>query len=513
MRDGARRRACGRGLTALTLALAILASGCGSPTTLRRTGPVWTPLPGASATPAPATPGDWPTFEFDAARTGVNATETAISPATVSGLHRLWVAALPQPADSTPILLHDVAQPDGSHKDVLYLTTQGGTTLALDAASGGVLWQAMPAGERITNSSPVADPAGHAIYSYGLDGRVHRYDAATGVETRDATWPVLVTRMPGTEKQGSALNLANGYLYVTTGGYVGDAPPYQGHVVAVHLSDGRVTVFNTLCANITHVLSLGECPDSDSGLWARAGVVVDPVTGYLFVTSGNGAYTANHGGHDWGDSVVELSADATRIIDSYTPDGYSTLDQNDQDLGSAMPALLPPQAGSQTPYLLVQGGKDNILRLLDRQNLSGQGGPGHVGGELQIIGSPGKCDVLTQPAVWQDSTTHATWIFVADSCGLGAYRAVTSAQGVTTLQHGWSSARGGTSPVLANGVLFVADSGAVRTLDPRSGRELWSSAAPAAGGSIGNVHWQSPIVIGGRLYCADQDGQLSAYEL
>jgi outer membrane protein assembly factor BamB len=65
--------------------------------------------------------------------------------------------------------------------------------------------------------------------------------------------------------------------------------------------------------------------------------------------------------------------------------------------------------------------------------------------------------------------------------------------------------------VLAGGVLFVAASGAVRALDPHSGRQLWSSADAGTGGSIGNVHWQSPIVIGGRLYCSDQDGNLTAY--
>jgi outer membrane protein assembly factor BamB len=495
------------------LALAALAiAGCGSSSSLRRTGPVWTPVPDASAIPGtPMVAGDWPTFDADAVRSGVNPGETAISAATVGGLRRQWRTALPQPADSTPILLHDLRLPDGAQHDVLYVTTQGGTTLALDAATGAILWRAAPVGQRITNSSPVADPANHVIYSYGLDGKVHRYDAATGAETRDAVWPVTVTRMPGSEKQGSALTLANGYLYVTTGGYIGDAPPYQGHVVAIHLIDGRVTVFNSLCSNIGHVLGPGECPDDQSGLWARAGVVVDPITGYLFVASGNGPYTANQGGHDWGDSVIELSADASHIIDSFTPAGFAALDQFDQDLGSTMPALLPPIAGSQTPYLLVQGGKDDVLRLLDRQNLSRQGGPGHVAGELQIIATPGKCNVLTQPAVWQDPASHAIWVYVTDDCGTGAYRVVTSAQGVTTLAHAWDSPQGGTSPVLAGGVLFVAASGAVRALDPHSGRQLWSSADAGTGGSIGNVHWQSPIVIGGRLYCSDQDGNLTAY--
>ena len=46
--------------------------------------------------------------------------------------------------------------------------------------------------------------------------------------------------------------------------------------------------------------------------------------------------------------------------------------------------LLPEIPTSHTPYLAVQAGKEGLVRLLDRQNLSGQHGPGHVGGELGV---------------------------------------------------------------------------------------------------------------------------------
>lgn len=498
----------------VTLSLALLFAACGSSDTSprHRTGPIWTPVPGLTPPAAPAT-GDWPTFDYDTARSGVNPTETAITPSTVAGLHRLWSITLPQPSDSTPILLHNLTLLDGAQHDVLFINTQSGTTVALDAATGAIIWQIASSGPKITQSTPVADPSRQYIYAAGVDGKLHKYSVTTGAETFDGTWPVSMTTMPQTEKQGTAVNTANGYVYATVGGYVGDAPPYQGHAVAIHLSDGHITTFNTLCSNIQHVLKPNECPDNLAALWARAGVVVDPITGYLFVTSGNGPYNANQGGHDWGDSVIELSADASRVIDSYTPANFDTLERNDQDLGSAMPALLPPIPTSTTPYLLVQAGKDDVLRLLDRQNLSGYGGPGHAGGELQVIASPGKCDVLTQPTVWQNPAGGRIWVFVADSCGTGAYRAVTDSHGTTQLEHAWDISQGGTSPVLAGGVLFIAADHQVLALDPRTGHQLWTSASPAAGGSIGAIHWQSPIVINGHLYCADQDGHLTAYGL
>jgi outer membrane protein assembly factor BamB len=469
--------------------------------------------------PAPSTPSssgtsgaDWPVFNDDPARSGVNAHETTLTPTTLRQLHGLWSVTLPRVADSTPILLHNLAFPGGVYRDVLFLTTKAGMLVALDASTGAQLWKATTSGPKITNSSPAADPSGGYVYSYGLDGKVHKYRATTGAEVRDATWPVTITLMPDSEKQGSALNIANGFLYVTTGGYIGDAPPYQGHVVSVDLAHGAVHVFNSLCSNITHVLAQGECPDNQSGIWARGGAVVDPVTGNLFVTTGNGPYTGDQGGYDWGDSVLELSGDASRLLDAYTPPDQAELAASDTDLGSASPALLPRIPSSRTPLLAVQASKDGLLRLLNRENLSGKGGPGHLGGELQDISTPGRCAVLTQPAVWTDAAGQV-WLFVTDGCATAGYQVVTTAQGTTRLRQAWSVQQGATSPVVAGGILFAATGGQISALDPHTGRQLWSSTDASAHGTIGSVHWESPIVINGRLYCSDEDGHLTAYGL
>jgi len=34
-----------------------------------------------------------------------------------------------------------------------------------------------------------------------------------------------------------------------------------------------------------------------------------------------------------------------------------------------------------------------------------------------------------------------------------------------------------------------------------------------AGRTIGPVHWESPIVVNGWVYCSDENGQLTAYAL
>jgi outer membrane protein assembly factor BamB len=453
---------------------------------------------------------DWVRFGFDPARSGVNPEEKILKPETVGGLRRLWRSELPEVADSSPVLLHDLESPRGA-RDVLYATTKGGRLVALDAANGNILWSHRVSGPQITTSSPVVDPSRGLVYSYGLDGELHRYAATTGRELRREGWPIRITRMPATEKGSSALNIADGRIYATTSAYFGDVPPYQGHVVSIDESNSFPEVFNGLCSDLRRLLSDGECPSQGAGIWGRGGTTVDLATGNVFATTGNGPYSANTGGHDYGDSVLRLDSDDLRLLDSYTPETYRSLEEEDADLGSAAPALLPRLSESETPLLLVQGGKDEKLRLIDREDMSGAGGPGHVGGELQEIDSAG-CATFTQPVVWTDGGSRV-WVIVAGTCGIAAYRVSTDLGGATRLRLSWKTDDESTTPVLAGGVLFAATDGALLALDPRSGRHLWSSDQESAGGSIGGIHWESPIVVNGRLYISDESGAITAYGL
>jgi hypothetical protein len=42
---------------------------------------------------------------------------------------------------------------------------------------------------------------------------------------------------------------------------------------------------------------------------------------------------------------------------------------------------------------------------------------------------------------------------------------------------------------------------------------LWSSQQSAAGGTIGDIHWESPIAVDGRVYVSDESAHLTAYRL
>jgi outer membrane protein assembly factor BamB len=461
---------------------------------------------------------DWTQFGFDARGTRSNPAEAEIQADNVAGMHLLWRSKLPDIADSTPAFLHALRFPDGTERNVLYLTTKSGSLVALDADSGHLLWRKTnPTFDpnKMTTSSPFADPTEGVVYSSGVDGKVHKYDAITGEEKLGGGWPVTVTTMKLSEKQSSALNAANGFLYVTTASFGGDAPPYQGHLVTIDLSNGSTHVFNAICSDQTRLLAPNECRGNGAGIWARPGVVVEPGSGNIWLATGNGPYGAYKGGYAWGDSVLVLSPDGTKLVDSYTPQKPDDLYTQDLDLGSSAPALLPTIPTSKIPDLAAQAGKEGVLRLLNRQDLSGQGGPGHVGGELQTVDAPNHCPVLTQPAVWADPTDGAVWVIVASTCALGGYQVTVSANGTPALGLAWSVGVGMTSPLVAGNVVFAATTGdkEILAVDPHNGHKLWSSRRSQAGGSIGYTHWESPIVVNGRLYCTDENSAIVAYGL
>ena len=475
---------------------------------------------------AAAQTGDWPMFGHDPARGG--SADSSIAPANVGTLKHRWVTTFSDTADSTPILLAHVAGARGGARPLLFQTTRSGVTYALDAHSGAVVWRftspppkvysfsANSRDQLITTSTPVADPSGRYIYAPAIDGQVHKLNAATGSEVRGLGFPLRITRMPDVEKDASALNLANGYLYATTSGYIGDRGPYNGHVVVLRLRDGATHVFNTLCSNIRALpldkqydaRSTSSCPNTKSGMWSRAGVVVDPdpsMGGRIYVASGNGLFDANKGGTDYGDSILSLNADGSRLLGYFTPTNYSYLEQDDLDLGSTAPVMLPREPRSRTPLMAVQGGKDQAIHLVNRARLGG------VGAGLQTIHIDGAV-IFTQPAMWRQPG-GGTWVYVGDNSELRALRLVTNEQGVSRLVTGWTAGVGSTSPVVSNGVVFAATSGVLNAFDARTGRRLWTSALSSAGGGIGGIHWESPIVVNGYVYISDESGHLTAYAL
>jgi hypothetical protein len=161
----------------------------------------------------------------------------------------------------------------------------------------------------------------------------------------------------------------------------------------------------------------------------------------------------------------------------------------------------------------MQTGKDAKLRLINLDDMSGQGAPARVGGELQLINVPqGGGGMREQPATWVDTAGDgATWLFVANGAGLSGLKLGLDGSNVPALSPVWQKNNSTTSPIVANGVLYsisgCSGGTCIVARDPHTGDALWTSE------HIASPHWQSPILVDGVVYVMDNGGTLWAFGL
>ncbi len=449
------------------------------------------PATGGGASNVAASLQNWPEFGLNPQRTDASNESTGITATNVGRLHRQRIA-LPGTVDSSPIYLHGVTVA-GAARDVAVLTTTYGKTLAIDASSGAILWTFTPRGyshwagsAQITTASPIADPDRRFVYAASPDGLIHKLSLADGSEDGSGSWPVSITRDPTHEKLAAALNIDGPDILAATGGYFGDAPPYQGHVVLIDRSSGALRgVFNTLCSNRRELIVPSSCSASDSAILSRGGAVVEPGARRILIDTGNAPW---NGSSNFGDSVLELTFPGLRLRQTFTPVDQEHLNTSDSDLGSSAPALLGQNR-------VVLAGKDGIMRVLALSRLNGRP-PSHppstrhatLGGEVQQLQTPGGGELFTAPAVWHHG--GRTTVFVADFEGTGAY-----ALRGGRLQTLWRSDAAGTSPIVAGGLLYVYEpnGGGIEVYNP-GGSSHPIAKLPGAPG-----HWNSPIAVDGHI--------------
>ncbi|GAB3882549.1 hypothetical protein GCM10029964_040470 [Kibdelosporangium lantanae] len=155
----------------------------------------------------------------------------------------------------------------------------------------------------------------------------------------------------------------------------------------------------------------------------------------------------------------------------------------------------------------MQPGKDGKIRLLNLADLSGKGGPGNLGGELQSYSFSKMGNMRSQGAVWTNPKDGKAWVFITGHGGVAGFQIAVDSAGKPSLSLKWTLLNSWTtSAFVANGVLYAANGGGehttdlkthqVQAIDPTTGKVAWT-------GSIGEHHWSSPIMANGVLYMID----------
>jgi hypothetical protein len=379
---------------------------------------------------APAQVTVW-TYHYNNHRDGANTNETILNPTNVNSktFGKLYSYALDGHAYAQPLYVPNLVITGQGKRNVLLVASERNTVFALDADNpgpgGGLLWKTnlgvsaittIPGvftnrnfGTRYNNDAytdiepvvgitgtPVIDTNSGTLYLDAFTGeisggmtnyfhRLHALNIADGTERSFS--PVIVTAsVPGTgvdsvggrvtfnpqqENQRSALTLAGGILYDVFAGYA-DTDPYHGWVLGYNPSNlVQLTnyVFNT-CPNSTTAVfgpSAAEC-----GIWmGGGGMAVDAYTNLYFEVA-NGSFNVlnNSGGTEYGDCFIKLStSNGLAVADYFCPYNQANLAQNDTDVGSGGPILLPDQLGP-FPHLLLGAGKQGVIYVINRDQFT-----------------------------------------------------------------------------------------------------------------------------------------------
>jgi len=400
----------------LTSGLLAVAAGCsgGGGTSTGSAPPARTlaPDPGGGTHPAAA----WPTYGRDFARSGVAAVATP-SPLTVS-----WRAHLDGADYGQPLLVGDL----------VIAATENDSVYGLDQATGRVIWRtnvgtpvplaSLPCGNidplGITGT-PVYDPASGLFYAVAETAGYHH--VLVGVSVRDGS--VQVERdipapdgQPRYDQQRPALTIEHGRVYVAFGGLAGDCGPYRGSVVGIPLSGSGPL--------ISYVVPTPR----EGAVWGTGGPVAGP-DGTMYVTVGNGSESSTS--FDQSDSVTALSPDLKRT-GVFAPSTWRADNDNDLDLGSTQPALLPDG-------MLLADGKRGTAYLVDSAHLGGVGGQV---AQAQVCPGYGAAAVAGS--------------IVYEPCEQGGLAAIDTADHkIRVLWHGPENAWG--SPVVGGGRVWVTD--------------------------------------------------------
>ena len=494
------------------------------------------------------------------ARTGANRQEMMLNTATVNAASfgKLFTRTVQGYLYAQPLYIPNLKMADGKIHNVVFLATSHNNVYAFDAddpKASTPLWKinlgpSVPAAEiYITKwtdmrdeigitSTPVIDMATGTLFTVAKTKengtyvqRFHALSITTGKEKPGS--PVLIkASVPGAgagskdgqlafdpvhQLQRTSLLLMNGVVYAAFGSHA-DQGVFHGWI----LGYSAKTLAQTCAFNTT--------PDgSDGAIWQASMGLASDGAGNIFTASGNGTFSANSGGKDYGNSLMRLRPEGKtlKVMDYFTPYNQAQLNMHDTDLGASGPLLIP------NSRLILQGGKDGWLYLVNQDKMGGYG----KGSNDQIVQSFDitQGNIHGAPVYWDGP--GGPWVYVwAEYDHLKAFHLDgTKLDQFSSSQSEWQvpdGMPGGFLTVSSNG--STAGTGIVWSSTPYDANanwdtvpgiiraydaadlthELWNSRMNLGRDNSGMfAKFCPPTVVNGKVYAPTFSGQLNVYGL
>jgi hypothetical protein len=506
----------------------------------------------------------------DNSRTGQNLQETVLttSNVNVSTFGKLFSLPVDSNIYTQPLYVSNLSIGGTTH-NVVYVGTANNTVYAFDADSGDTtpLWAVnlgtpVPAPDICVTqpsacpytdvvpvigilATPVIDASSGTIYVVAKtkDGsgnyhfKLHALDLSSGQEKFGGPTEITATGLtPLTQLNRPGLLLANSMVYLAFGS-VGDFPTWHGWVMAYDAATlQQVGIYNSTPQNNA---------EGGAGIWQTGNGLVADSNGDIYAISSNGNFDVNTGGKDYGSAYLRLSGtpqsgNTLSVLDYFVPYNQASLnpESDNVDLGSGGAMLIP------NTTLLVGGGKDSVLRVVDTTNMGKYNGSFDTNHQniqnatpVQIFGSPVYWDTPNLgPMVylWGSGDFAKGWGYNASTTKLSTSPVMESKiQGVTNTFYdhaplsisangSGSTAQPGTGILWAampysgdaNGTTGAPVPGALYALDATDlTKELWDSQMNSARDSVGNyAKFVPPTVVNGKIYLATFSNSGTAVE-
>jgi uncharacterized protein (TIGR03437 family) len=501
------------------------------------------------------------THHYNKYRNGANLQETILNANNVNV--RQFGKLFSRPVDgfiyAQPLYAAQISIPSQGVRNVVYVATEHDSVYAFDAddpAASDPLWQVslgtpIPSTDISTRyrdlvpeigitSTPVIDLASRTIYVVAKSKdlaqntyhqRLHALALDTGEERPGS--PVEITAsLPGTGA-GSAggtlsldpllnmnrpgLLLLNGVVYIGFGSHGGNGN-YHGWLLGY---DAKT---------LAQVARFVTTPDAEGGsIWQSGQGLVADDNNNIYVVTGNGPFTVQNGGRDYGDCALKFStANGLSLVDYFTPHNTDVLNDLDIDLGSGGPVLLPEV------NRLIFTGKDTVFRVLNTNKLGGfDPQTDHLVQQFQASTRR----MFSAPVYWDSPNNGPVIYYWAGGDTLKVFKLVNGqfaespvAQSTVTNVTGISNAapmalsadgnKAGTGIVWATGPTSGDANqqtvpGIVRAFDATDvSKELWNSQQNADRDDVGNyAKFCPPVAANGKVYVATFSGQLQVFGL
>ncbi len=498
---------------------------------------------------ASLTTASWLTFGGDPQRSGWAKTETIITKDNVKSLQVEWKLHLDNEARelnylTTPVVIDGVITPRG-FKEFVILGGSSDNLYAIDADTGKVAWQKHFTNEagaapkepfwlcpNALNATPVIQTAqGRTVYTISIDGKVHALNVNNG-EDRFAPKQFV----PPYSKNWSLNVIGSNTLYTATSQGCGGA---KSGVWSMDLStpDRPVQFF--------------QDDTSGAGIWGRGGPAVSK-DGRVYAESGDGPW--DPAANKYADTFLGLSPKDLKLVDYYTPANRDWITRKDLDMGNATPVIFTYKGRE----LLVGGGKEGVLYLLDAKSLGGEThrkplyrSPLYTNEDVDFAGR----GFWGAFASWEDEK-GVRWVYApawgpphskapafpttngpASNGSIMAFKVEDGKDGQPTLVPAWISRDMNVPepPIIANGIVFAISSGefvrqakesgslfsskeradnmvgnaTLYGFDAQTGKELFSSGKTMPS----FTHFGGLAISNGRIFVTTYDSTLWAFSI